>query len=302
MGAHARSGLLAIPEHSLTGVMATVGDLGQAHPGSEHHHDDIASYQIFPHQVAGHGHIRIYSPHQVMKPAIPREVAFYRIVEDLPLSAFTPVYAGVLDAVDVPCRNCDADEQPEIGKYIILQNLTAGLSRPCILDLKMGIRHYGLHASPEKIARATLKSEQSTSRKCGFRVCGMKSFHWRTGAYVRLDKKDARVLNESQLPCAFKHFLSDGAETRYHIIRQFINSLEELRSAVQQLASYRFYSSSLLLVYDGERDSVPRPRLHVIDFAKTYKLDPNSCPDWAAPDEDFLLGLTSIQNVLKGIL
>ncbi len=42
--------------------------------------------------------------------------------------------------------------------YLVLEDLTAGFTRPCLLDIKMGTRHYDDNASAKKIQYEVEKS------------------------------------------------------------------------------------------------------------------------------------------------
>jgi len=145
-------------------------------------------------------------------------------------------------------------------KFILLENLTWRHRVPCVLDLKMGTRQHGDDASEEKKANQIRKCQQSTSASIGVRLCGMQVYHSDSGQLMFMNKYHGRKLTLPGFKEALYQFLSDGTCLRRELISPVLRRLREMQAVLEACESYRFYSSSLLIIYDGEPPRAPPAR------------------------------------------
>jgi hypothetical protein len=188
-----------------------------------------------------------------------------------------------------------------VKQFILLEDLTDSIEYPCVLDLKMGIRQHGVDSSESKTLSQTSKCSSSTSSALGVRVCGMQVYH--QDKFTFFDKYKGRSLTADSFKSTLRDYFND--EMVLDQIPVLLRKLNRLSKIVSSLKRYRFYGSSLLVIYDGgggKGKGSKKIDVRMIDFAKSVTpQDYEQKQEWTyppekedEPDHGYLLGLKSL--------
>lgn len=261
-------------------------------------------------------------PSQEIRPSVPMPLA--PAMPDSPMPSRLPTNP----------KEAQTTKDERVQFFLLLEDLTAGMNRPCVLDLKMGTRQYGIDADEKKQKSQRRKCKTTTSQQLGVRVCGMQVWNAKTEEYLFEDKYFGRDLTAGrEFQDALTRFLYDGVS--YSSVSKkipiILDKLTRLEKIIRDLPGYRMYASSLLILYDGEKpaehhehDSCRRKKGHhdhrhrrnpfglqikIVDFANCVTGEDPIPPTARCPpshphdiDRGYLRGLRSLRMYFQRIL
>ncbi|KAI5868372.1 inositol polyphosphate multikinase [Durotheca rogersii] len=149
-------------------------------------------------------------------------------------------------------------------RAVVLENASFGFQKPNIMDAKLGIRLWADDAPPEKRDRFDKIAEETTHKKFGFRVAGMRVYKGSANAaeldeegYKIYDKDWGRVtVQDHNVVPSLKNFIFNEAagiddDLGKTIAGLFMQDLRRVQEVLEREES-RMYSASLLFVFEGD--------------------------------------------------
>ncbi|KAI1759704.1 inositol polyphosphate multikinase [Hypoxylon sp. FL1150] len=153
-------------------------------------------------------------------------------------------------------------------RAVVLENASFGYMKPNIMDAKLGIRLWADDAPAEKKERFDKISQETTHKKYGFRVAGMRVYKGSTDE-CELDEEGFKIydkdwgrftVNENNIVDSFNKFIFNEAanideDLGKTVAGLFAQDLRRVQEVLEKEES-RMYSASLLFVFEGDGDAL----------------------------------------------
>jgi len=225
------------------------------------------------------------APGLLFKMARGNERLFYQNVSEFPrLQNLVPKYYGT---ITLPTSSNPSTE------YLVLEELTYGLFKPCIMDVKLGIVHHDIHTTTPD----TCTSKYKTTPELGFCISGMKVYIGDRNE-VKTTEYGMKLTSETVHEALAFFFAS-----RKNVITESIARLLLIKNYFEEKPPFQMRSSSLLFVYDAG-DEKRRVDVKIIDHAHA-QLFSNILPAGTPQPYDeygYTKGLKNLLFILEGLL
>ena len=226
-------------------------------------------------------------------------------LRNAPLLKVVPKFYGV-----VTC--------PDGSMLMELEDVARMYDRPAVMDVKIGIRTWYEDASPDYIAKCKDKDANTTQSTLGFKICGMQVYRNSLQGFWRASKQWCKTLTEASVDNALQSFVHNESGLRpidvYGGPDGVIRQLEKIEEWVQLQNEFSFFSSSILVMYEGlsgsqsgsDVEHAPNVSVRLVDFAHTFVhgyhgQDGRPLDAPRQRDENFLKGLRGFRRRLVSI-
>ncbi|KAM8718129.1 hypothetical protein ACLKA7_004780 [Drosophila subpalustris] len=205
--------------------------------------------------------------------------------------------------------------------FLQLQDLTEGMAKPCVMDVKIGRRTWDPLSSPQKRAIEEQKYKMC-KQELGLCLPGFQVYQTVEEAtrLIRQGRDYGKSLNVQGFHQALALFFNvrDAPGQEQTLLREVLRQLRSIRSWFRRQRLLHFYASSLLICYDFEQlqrlekplhngyhpseavAPAPAPdqwiRVRCIDFAHIFP-----APD-AQPDHNYMFGLQNLIDIVESML
>jgi 1D-myo-inositol-tetrakisphosphate 5-kinase/inositol-polyphosphate multikinase len=228
------------------------------------------------------------------------------------LELFVPQYYGIVEYVPDPSAVVGSGSfGTNYNTHILLHNLVARFSKPCVVDLKMGTQTFEPDAPSDKKIRE--RTKYPLQKEFGFRIVAMRVYdpsnvEASADGYIVFPKKFGRSLEtRDSVKRALRTFFGGSKvpkevlANRSAAIKAILTKLKLIKRWFTDNNIFSFCASSILLIYEGETVTNDVDGVQ-LDMATAKMIDFGRVRRRPGGDPGYLKGLRTLISLLEEIL
>jgi len=180
-------------------------------------------------------------------------------------------------------------EMIDTGNFIVMEDLTFGKTKCCMLDIKMGTQTFGPDAKEQKKLEMAAKDASSTTKDLGQRITGYRVWKGDSAGFLKVGKDVSKKITKVEYVDHLVTFFDNGKGVRRELVVHFLTHLRKLLAWQSAQDKVMLISSSLLFCYDAHNPTA-HGDMRMIDFAHVYDLKPNTRDDGYVHGLKLLIG------------
>lgn len=183
-------------------------------------------------------------------------------------------------------------------QLIVLESLTYGFKRPCVIDIKLGRRLWDDDTPEDKQKRLDAVANVTTTGSLGLRIAGMSVWKEEKGEFVAYDKFYGRTFDKDSVIGGIAEFFSSGisCERQQLIARRFEEKIAQIVDVLEREES-RMYSMSILAVYEGGVKELEEALKKEEEEAKKPRKDEDEDDDDEEEDDEDDEALSKVEDL-----
>jgi len=139
------------------------------------------------------------------------------------------------------------------------------------------------------------KDAATTTVTLGMRISGLRSYQSKKSEYVVKDKSWGKKVKDNTMAESIAIFFSDGVSVRKNVIKALLPKLKKIQEYFESQHDLRFFSSSLLFLFEGLDSESVKVDVRMIDFAHVHQIHDGG------RDEGYLVGMKNLMKIFEDL-
>jgi len=139
------------------------------------------------------------------------------------------------------------------------------------------------------------KDAATTTVSLGMRISGLRSYQPKKSEYVVKDKSWGKKVKDNTMAESIAVFFNDGVNIRKNVVKAFLPILKKIQEYFESQHDLRFFSSSLLFLFEGSDAESLKVDIRMIDFAHVHQIHDGGT------DGGYVVGMKNLMKIFEDL-